>query len=81
MLLQLAQLYSSDYNQFEFSILVSQLENYITNVQDDRDFLEINNLVELSQKLLETNKHNVYILVYKLIKLGLLLPVATASVE
>jgi hypothetical protein len=81
MLLQLAQLYSSDYNQFEFSILVSQLENYITNVQDDRDFLEINNLVELSQKLLETNRHNVYILVYKLIKLGLLLPVATASVE
>jgi hypothetical protein len=80
-LLQLAQLYSSDFNQFEFSILASQLENYIIDVQDEGDFLEINNLVELSQKLLETNRHNVYILVYKLIKLGLLLSVATASVE
>jgi hypothetical protein len=80
-LLQLAQFYPSDFNQFEFSILASQLENYIMDVQDDRDFLEVNNLVELSQKLIETNRHNVYILVYKLIKLGLLLPVATASVE
>jgi hypothetical protein len=80
-LLQLAQFYPSDFNQFEFSILASQLENYIMDVQDDRDFLEVNNLVELSQKLIETNRHNVYILVYKLIKLGLLLPIATASVE
>jgi hypothetical protein len=47
-LLQLAQFYPSDFNQFEFSILASQLENYIMDVQDDRDFLEVNNLVELS---------------------------------
>jgi hypothetical protein len=80
-LLQLAQLYLSDSNQFEFSILASQLENYIMEVQDEGDFLEINNLVELSQKLVKTNRYNVYILIYKLIKLGLLLPVATASVE
>jgi hAT family C-terminal dimerisation region len=80
-LLQLALFYPSDFNQFEFSILASQLENYIMDVQDDRDFFEVDNLVELSQKLVETNRHNVYTLVYKLIKLGLLLPVATASVE
>jgi uncharacterized alpha/beta hydrolase family protein len=80
-LLQLAQLYPSDFNQFEFSICVSQLENYIMDVQNDRNFLEVNNLVELSQKLVEMNKHNVYILVYKLMKLGLLLPVVIVSVE
>jgi hypothetical protein len=51
------------------------------NVQDDRDFLDINNLVELSQKLVETKRHSIYTLVYKLIKLGLLLSVATANVE
>jgi hAT family C-terminal dimerisation region len=80
-LLQLAQFYPSDFNQFEFLILASQLENYIMDVQNDRDFLEVNNLVELSKKLVETNRHNVYTLVYKLIKMSLLLPVATASVE
>jgi hypothetical protein len=51
------------------------------DVQNDRNFLEVNNLVELSQKLVEMNKHNVYILVYKLMKLGLLLPVVIVSVE
>jgi hAT family C-terminal dimerisation region len=80
-LLELAHLYLSDFNQFEFLILASQLENYIMDVQDETDFLEINNLVELSKKMVETNRHNVYPLVYKLIKLSLLLPVAIASVE
>jgi hAT family C-terminal dimerisation region len=51
------------------------------DVQDDGDFLEINNLVELSQKMMKKNRHNVYLLVYKLMKSCLLLPVATASVE
>jgi hAT family C-terminal dimerisation region len=80
-LLELAHLYPSDFNQFEFLILASQLENYIMDVQDETDFLEINNLVELSKKMVKTNRHNVYPLVYKLIKLSLLLPVATTSVE
>jgi hypothetical protein len=37
-LLELAHLYPSDFNQFEFSILASQLENYFMDVQNDRDF-------------------------------------------
>ena len=80
-LLQLAQLYPDDFSEFELHILGSQLENYIMNVQDDRDFLEVNTVAELSQKLVETSMHNVYPLVYKLVKLALILSVATASVE
>jgi hypothetical protein len=49
-------------------------------MKDDRDF-ELKSLSELSEKIVETNKHNVYPLVYKLVKLALILPVATASVE
>jgi hypothetical protein len=41
----------------------------------------ISNLVDLSVKLVETNMHNVYNLVYLLLKLVLILPVAMASVE
>jgi len=48
--------------------------------QDDRISC-LENLVDLSVKLVETNRHKVYDLVYLLIKLVLLLPVATASVE
>jgi hypothetical protein len=47
---------------------------------DDR-FSGIENLVDLSVKLVETNRHNVYDLVYLLLKIVLLLPVATTSVE
>jgi hypothetical protein len=43
------------------------------NVQGGKDFLKVNNLVELSQKLMKTNKHNVYILVYKLLKIRLVI--------
>ena len=49
-------------------------------MKDDRDF-ELKSLSELSEKMVETNKYNVYPLVYKLLKLALILPVATASVE
>jgi hypothetical protein len=44
-------------------------------------FQGINNLVDLSVKLVQTNRHNVYDLVYLLLKLVLILLVATASVE
>ena len=47
---------------------------------DDR-FSGLENLVDLSVKLVETNRHNVYDLVYLLLKMVLLLPVVTASVE
>ncbi|XP_078157468.1 uncharacterized protein LOC144553246 [Carex rostrata] len=51
------------------------------DLQSDSDFLEVKSLVELSQKMVEKNKHTAYPLVYKLVKLALILPVATASVE
>jgi hypothetical protein len=48
--------------------------------EDDR-FKDITNLVDLSVKLVETKRHTVCDMVYLLLKLVLLLPVATTSVE
>jgi hypothetical protein len=48
--------------------------------EDDR-FKDITNLVDLSVKLVETKRHKVFDMVYLLLKLVLLLPVATTSVE
>jgi hypothetical protein len=57
-----------------------QLDNYIDDMRREGIFQGINNLVDLSVKLVKTNRHNVYDLVYLLLKLVLILPVAT-SVE
>jgi len=58
-----------------------QLDNYIDDLRKDDSFKELNNLVDLSVKLVETQRDKVYDLVYLLLKLVLILPVATASVE
>ena len=47
---------------------------------DDR-FVDLTSIGELSRKLVQTKKHRVYHLVYLLVRLALLLPVATTTVE
>ena len=54
-----------------------QLENFIDGMRKDEMFKGLNNLVDLSVKLVETKRDKVYHCVYILIKLVLLLPVAT----
>ena len=58
-----------------------QLDNYIDDVWQNNSFKGLVNLVDLSVKLVQTNRHTLYDMVYLLLKLVLLLPVATASVE
>ena len=58
-----------------------QLENYIDDMRRDESFHGLENLVDLSVKLVETKRHKVYNMVYLLLKLVLVLPVVTASVE
>ena len=48
--------------------------------QDDR-FKGLDNIVDLLVKLVQTKRHKVYDMVYELLKLVLLLPVATVSAE
>jgi hypothetical protein len=57
------------------------LDNYIDGIREDDRFKDITNRVDLSVKLVETKRHKVFDMVYFLLKLVLLLPVATASVE
>ena len=58
-----------------------QLKNYVTNVRSDPKLAKFKGLLDLCAKLVETNKCNTFVMVYKLLKLALLLSVATASVE
>ncbi|KAH9793908.1 TTF-type domain-containing protein [Citrus sinensis] len=44
------------------------------------EFSELNGIGDLAQKMVETNKHKVFSLVYLLVTLALLLPIATTTV-
>jgi len=65
----------------ELSKLPYQLTVYISHVRRDERFKNLKNLCELSVMLVSTKRYEQYYVVYKLLKLVLILPVATASVE
>ncbi|XP_008677907.1 uncharacterized protein [Zea mays] len=78
---KLADFYPNDMSSTDLLKLDLQLDNYIDGIREDDIFKDITNLVDLSVKLVETKRHEVFDMVYLILKLVLLLPVATASVE
>ncbi|KAL1321838.1 hypothetical protein AAHE18_14G154900 [Arachis hypogaea] len=80
-LIQLAQFYPLEFSSTQLLVLDSQLENFILDVHSDDQFSNLNGICALSQKLVETRKSIVYPLVFLLLKLALVLSVATALVE
>ena len=79
--MRLAQFYPDDISSVNLIRLEFQLDTFIHDMRKDDRFKCVNHLGELSVMLVETKKHVVYDLVYTLLKLILILPVATASVE
>jgi hypothetical protein len=79
--MRLAQFYPDDISSMDLIRLEFQLETFIDDMRKDVRFISVNHLGELSILLVETKKHLVYDLVYTLLKLILILPVATANVE
>ncbi|XP_074326930.1 uncharacterized protein LOC141664873 [Apium graveolens] len=80
-LLRLAQFYPSDFSSIEPTVLDNQLSTYILGMRSSDEFSMLNGIGALAEKLVLKNKSMVYPLVYLLVKLALILPVTTASVE
>ncbi|XP_016501705.1 uncharacterized protein LOC107820009 [Nicotiana tabacum] len=81
-IMKMVELYPDDFDEFQMSAFENPLASYIINVCDfDERFSNLNGLSDLSKRLVKTKKHSVYPLVFLLVKLALLLPVATATVE
>jgi hypothetical protein len=80
---RLAEFYPNEFSSSDLLRLDLQLENFIDDMRKDEIFKGLNNLIDLSLKLVETKRDKVYHWFYLLIliKLVLLLLVATASVE
>jgi hypothetical protein len=78
---RLAEFYPKDIPGNYLLKLELHLDNYIDDMRRDDSFQGLENLVDLLVKLVETKRHRVYDMVYLLLKLLLVLPVATVSVE
>ncbi|XP_024969782.1 uncharacterized protein LOC112509156 [Cynara cardunculus var. scolymus] len=80
-LLKLSELYAQDFSHMERIALEKQLKMYYLIVRQDERFADLSGIAELARLLVETKKHATYPLVYRLLKLALVLLVATATVE
>ncbi|XP_019186579.1 PREDICTED: uncharacterized protein LOC109181283 [Ipomoea nil] len=80
-LIRLAQFYPNNFSDIELELLDNQLQSYFIDVSSDPAFSKLDGIDELAQKRVETRRRLDYTLVYLLLKLSLILPVATASVE
>ncbi|XP_048497870.2 uncharacterized protein LOC104907266 [Beta vulgaris subsp. vulgaris] len=80
-LIQLAKFYPNEFSSTDMIFFDWSLENFIVDVRGDERFWNLKSLHELSMKLVETGKSETHDRVYLLLKLVLVLPVATASVE
>nr|GEY79997.1 hypothetical protein [Tanacetum cinerariifolium] len=61
--------------------LMRELDLYHVNVVQNEDFLKVNTITELAKELVRLDKHKSFPMIYKLLKLALVFPVATAIVE
>ncbi|XP_042027293.1 zinc finger MYM-type protein 1-like [Salvia splendens] len=79
--LKLATFYPSNFSNIDLMDLECQLDIFIGDMRSDEDFQNLRDISSLLMKLVETKRDVVYSRVVLLIKLILILPVATASVE
>jgi hypothetical protein len=80
-LMSLAKLYPHDFDSGNLSDLNHELGNYIYDARDDERFSNLETIAQLSERMVNTNKYERFPMVYRLLKLVLVLPVATATVE
>jgi hypothetical protein len=80
-LLRLSQFYPNDFSTVKLSTLDNQLETFILDMRSNDEFATLKGIGQLAEKLIKMKKNVVYPLVYKLVKLSLILPVATTTVE
>ena len=80
-LAHLADLYPVDFISTGRTFLSQKLQSFLSDMRIDGRFFNVEDLGSLAKKMKETMKDRVFLMVYRLVELTLLLPVATASVE
>jgi hAT family C-terminal dimerisation region len=78
---KLVSFYPKEFSNIGLLALPNQLENFICVVRATNKFSNLNGISELARVMVQTNKHRAHPQVFLLLKLTLILPVATVSVE
>ena len=80
-LLKLAEFYPDDFNSTQLMDLGHELRIFIDNVRADQRFANLDGIADLAKVLVETKKHLSFPLVYQLLKMALIFPVANIDKE
>ncbi|CAD6258505.1 unnamed protein product [Miscanthus lutarioriparius] len=80
-LVRLAEIYAVDFDVGGFLLLPGQLRGFVSRARRTQDFLGCTELGKVAEIMVKTKMNTSYGLVYRLIELTLILPVATVSVE
>jgi hypothetical protein len=80
-LARLTEIYHDDFSIDDRASIKDQLRTFILHVRRLEEFKVCHDLASLAKTMVELERHIVFPLVYRLIELALLLPVATATVE
>jgi len=80
-LARLTEIYLDDFSFDDRKKIKDQLQTFLIHVRRIEEFRVCQDFASLALKMVELNRHMMFPLVYRLVELALLLPVATASVE
>ncbi|XP_009784691.1 uncharacterized protein [Nicotiana sylvestris] len=81
-IMRITELYPNGFDEFSMSALENQLASYIIDFHNiDEIFSNLHELCDLSKRFVQIKEHSNCPLVFRLVKLALLLPVGTASTE
>ncbi|XP_028553763.1 zinc finger MYM-type protein 1-like [Dendrobium catenatum] len=80
-LIKMANLYPSDFTPSDLMILDNQLETYIMDMRLDVQFSLLKDIGSLAEKMVQSRKEILYRLIFRLLKLALVLPVVTVGDE
>ncbi|XP_058756063.1 uncharacterized protein LOC131629287 [Vicia villosa] len=78
---RLACIYHANFSDDDRGTIREQLETYVHQVKRNASFTSCEDVQSLAMRMVQTEKHLVFPLIYKLNKLALILPVSTTSVE
>ena len=78
---QLTEMYEEDFSDVDRSNIREQLQTFILHTRRVEQFKACHDFRSLAIQMVKSERDITFLLVYRLIKLALLLPVATATVE
>jgi len=77
----IADIYHAGFSDDDRGTIREQLGTYVLQVKKHASFSSCEDVQSLAMKMVQTEKHLVFSLVYKVIEFALILPVSTASVK